>query len=79
MGKPYLGDPREDIHKYNGDSDPPSKSEDKTEGSDSASETKSFMQKGKQQAESSSEDETDQQICHHSPVSIQPLYEISTL
>src|SRR6266850_3038274 len=75
-GKPYLGEPREDIHDHDGDTDPPSKSEDEADKSDSASETRSFTDKGKQQAESSSEDETNKQICH-SPVIIQPLLEVS--
>jgi len=78
MGKPYLGEPREDIHDHNRDSNPPSKSEDKADGSDPASEAEPIKDKGKQQAESSSEDETNRQICY-SPVIVQPLREISPL
>jgi len=78
MGKPYLGEPREDIHNHDRDTNPPSKSENEADKSDSASETRSFIDKGKQQAESNSEDETNKQI-HHSPITIQPLCEISPL
>jgi len=77
-GKPYLGEPREDIHNYDRDSNPPSKSENEPDEPDSTSEAEPPTGKGKQQAESSSEDETNQQICH-SLVSIQPLYEVSPL
>jgi len=68
-GKPYLGEPRDDVHEYDGDTDPPSKSENEADGSDSASEAEPIGDKGKQQAESSSEDKTNQQI-HHSPITI---------
>jgi len=47
-GKPYLGDPGDNIDKYNGDSDPPYKSENKADRSDSTSEAESFTKKGKQ-------------------------------
>jgi len=47
-GKPYLGEPRDNIHKHDEDSNPPSKSEDKADGSDSTSEAGSFTKKGKQ-------------------------------
>jgi len=57
-GKPYLGDLRKDIHNHDGDSDPPSRSENEADGSDFASEPEPTGDKGKQQAESSSEDET---------------------
>jgi len=77
MGKPYLGDLRDDIHKYDGDTNPSSKSENEADRSDPALEAESFT-KGKQQAESSSEDKVDQQICN-SPVLIQPLHEVPTL
>ena len=74
-GKPYLGEPRFDIHNYNRDSDPPSKSENKADNSESKPEPPT---KGKQRAESSSEDEPDQQI-HHSPVDIKSLQKVPAL
>ena len=77
-GKPYLGELRDDAHEHDGDSDPPSRSGNEASGSDSASEAESRQDKGKQRAESSSEDETNQQI-RYSPVSVQPLREVSPL
>ena len=77
-GKQYLGEPREDVHNHNGDSDPPSKSENKANDSGPNSEAEPPADKGKRQAESSSEDETNQQI-RYSPVSIQSLREVSPL
>jgi len=46
--QPYLGEPRADIHEYDRDSNPLSKSENKADGSDSELEAESFMKKGKQ-------------------------------
>jgi len=77
-GKPYLGELRDDVHDHDGDTDPPSKSENEADRSDLASEAEPIRDKGKQRAESSSEDETNQQI-HHSPITIQPLCEVSPL
>ena len=47
-GKPYLGEPRDDIHEYDGDSDPSSKSENEADKSDSTSEAEPTKDKGKQ-------------------------------
>jgi len=47
-GKPYLGEPREDIHDHDGDSNPPSKSENEADDSDSPSEAEPPTDKGKQ-------------------------------
>src|SRR6267142_2408580 len=47
-GKPYLGEPRDDIHEYDGDSDPSSKSENEADKSDSTSEAELTEDKGKQ-------------------------------
>jgi len=77
-GKPYLGEPRDDIHEYDRDTDPPSKSENEADESGSASDPEPTEDKGKQQAGSSSEDETNQQI-HHSPITLQSLHEASPL
>jgi len=46
-GKPYLGEPREDIHEHDGDNDPPSKSENEADNSDSTSEGELPTEKGK--------------------------------
>ena len=77
-GKPYLGEPKDDIHKYDGDTDPLSRLENEADKSDTASEAEPIGDKGKQRAESSSEDETNQQI-HHSPINLQPLRNVSPL
>jgi len=58
-GKPYLGEPRFDIHNHDGDSDPPSKSENEADDPNSEDETKPITDKGKQRAESSSDDKSD--------------------
>jgi len=77
-GKPYLGEPRFDIHDHDEDSDPPSKSENEADDPESEPKGGPPMNKGKQQAESSSEDELDQQI-RNSPVDIQSLCEVPAL
>ena len=77
-GKPYLGELRDDVHDHDGDSNPPSRSGNEDSGSDSAPEAEPKEDKGKQQAESSSEDETNRQI-RYSPISVQPLREVSPL
>jgi len=57
-GKPYLGELRDDVHEHDGDTDPPSRTGNEANEPDSASEAEPIRNKGKQQAESSSEDET---------------------